>query len=122
MNQLKKKYMHMKRLSILSLAAAVCLKFIYKELPAQSRTLPPDEGQAKLMQEVNAGQKSNQLTVKEANKLRKDLAHVAHEKAEMIAKNGGKLNIADTMKLKAEINDINNNIQKLELEKRTQNH
>jgi len=112
----------MKRLSILSLVAAVCLAALGPGLPATSKKLPPDEGQAKLMQEVNAGQKSNQLTVKEANKLRQDLAHVARKKAKMIAKNGGKLNIADTTKLKTDINDINDNLQRLELEKRTQNH
>ena len=41
---------------------------------AVQRLCITDEGQAKLMREINAGQKSNQLTVKEANKLRKDLA------------------------------------------------
>lgn len=112
----------MKRLSTLVLVIAICLGVVSPGLPVLSKKLLPDEGQAKLMQEVNAGQKSNQLTVKEANKLRKDLAHVARTKAKMISENGGKLSIEDTSKLKSDVNEISNNLQKLELEKRGQNH
>jgi hypothetical protein len=111
--------MHLKQSTILSLiTAAFCLATIVKGLPAQSKIIVTDEGQAKLMQEVNAGQKSNQLTLKEANKLRKDLAHVARKKAKMLAKTTGrKLSAADAAKLKSDINEISDNIHKLELEK-----
>ena len=117
MNEPKNKYIHLGRSSMLSLAAVICLG---AGLPAQSKPLLSDEGQAKLMQQVNAGQKSNQLTLKEAKKLRKDLANVARKKAKMLAKNGRKLSIADTTNLKSDINKISENIHKLELEKRAQ--
>ncbi len=98
-------------LTIVLLNAIICS-------PGQARTLRPDEGQAKLMQEVNAGQKSKQLTLKEANKLRKALANVARKKKKMLGKSGKKLTAADTEELKSDINKISENMQKLELEKR----
>jgi len=111
----------MKSWSILSLVAAICLCCVLNEQPAQSKPSIADEGQAKLMQQVNAGQKSNQLTLKEAKKLRKDLANVARKKAKMLSKTAGrKLNAEDKAKLKSDINEISENIHKLELEKRVQ--
>jgi hypothetical protein len=117
MNELKRKYMHMKRASIPSLAVAICLGAGLTGLPAQSETPTTDEGQAKLMRDVNAGQKSNQLTPKEANKLRKDLSHVAREKANMLAKTDRKLDTADTAKLKSDISQVSDKIHKHEQEK-----
>jgi len=122
MNELIRKYMCLKRLSTLNLLIAICLGVVLTGPPVQSKTLIMDEGQAKLMQEVNAGQKSNQLTLKEANKLRKDLAHVARKKAKMLAKSNRKLDATDREELKSDINKISDNIHKLELEKRAQPH
>jgi len=118
MNELKSTYKRLKTSSVLGLATAVCLGIFLKECPAQSKTATTDEGQAKLMQEVNAGQKSNQLTPKEAEKLRKDLSHVAHNKAKMLAKSDRKLDAADTATLKSNINQVSDKIQKREQEKR----
>jgi hypothetical protein len=117
MKELKGNYMRLKKLSILSLAAGICLGAFLKELPAQSKTAIKDEGQAKLMQQVNAAQKSHQLTPKEANKLRKDLSRVARKKAKMLAKSGRKLTAEDATELKGDVDNISDKKHKLELEK-----
>ncbi len=70
------------------------------------------------MQQNNAGQKSKQLTVKEANKLRKDLARIARKKAKMLGKTNRRLSAENIGEIKSDLNDISNNIHKLELEKR----
>jgi hypothetical protein len=83
-----------------------------------AKHITADEGQAQLMQQINAGQKSNELTVKEANKLRKDLAHVARKKAKMLGKTNRKLTDENIVEIKSDLNEISSNIHKLELEKR----
>ncbi len=110
--------MNLKRSYILNLAVVICLGSVLNGLPVDSRPIIKDEGQAKLMQQINAGQKDNQLTVKEANKLRKDLSHVARKKAKMLGKTNRKLSEQDRAELISDLNDISNNIHKLELEKR----
>ena len=112
--------MSIKRPYMLNLAVLVCLVSVSIWLPAYSysRHIIKDEGQAKLMQQINADQKSNQLTVKEANKLRKDLAHVARKKAKMLGKTNRKLSDEDKAQIISDLNDISNNVHKLELEKR----
>jgi len=121
MNELKRKYIPLRELSILSLTVAMSLGTVLKVLPAPAKPINTDEGQAKLMREVNAGQQSHQLTLKEANRLRKDLAQVARKKAKMLAKNR-KLSVEDVAKLKSDVNEISENIHRLELEKRAQSH
>lgn len=110
--------MHFNRLYILSLAMVIGLGSVLNGLQVCSKAIIKDEGQAKLMREINAGQKANQLTVKEANKLRKDLAHVARKKAKMLSKTNRKLSDEDRAELISSLNDISNNVHKLELEKR----
>ena len=116
-SELGSKYM-LNRLCGVSLAAVICLGSSW-QFPAQSKTTRVDEGQAKLMREVNAGQKSKQLTVKEASKLRKELAQAARKKAKMLAKADRKLSIDETAELKSDVNKISDKMHKLELEKQS---
>ena len=109
--------MHLKRLFVLSLATALCLAVFLNASPAQSKRLVIDEGQAKLMQEINKGQKSKQLTPKEANKLRKDLSHVARQKAKELNKTNRKLTAEDSEKLKSDVSEIRDKMLNLEREK-----
>ncbi len=114
MKESKRKYMHLKRVSLFSLVAAICLVVVANGLGSQSKTATTDEGQVKLMQEIDAGQKSNQLTVKEANKLRKDLSNVARKKTKIIAKTDSNLTATDAAILKNDVDKISIQLHKLE--------
>jgi hypothetical protein len=103
---------------LLNLAMLACLSSGVSGIAVDARPVNTDEGQAQIMQQINAGQKSNQLTVKEANKLRKNLAQVIRRKAKMISKTGRKLTDEARTDIKKDLNDISNEIHKLELEKR----
>jgi hypothetical protein len=71
-----------------------------------------------LNKEVNAGQKANELTLKEANGIRDDLAGVTSDIAKAKAKNGGKLSYKDEGKIEKKLNSISVDIQKKKLQKR----
>lgn len=79
-----------------------------------------EQRQYQLMQDINAGQKGKQLTAKEADKLRKRLAHVARKKAKMKEKGDGKLTENDKRELESDLNDVSVAITKLKLEKRAE--
>ncbi len=74
--------------------------------------------QAALTQEVDAGQRANELTLKEANGFRDRLAGVTSDIAKDKAKNAGKLSYKDEGKIEKSLNSISVDIQKKKLEKR----
>jgi hypothetical protein len=88
--------------------------------PGITKTWTIDERQVQLMQDINAGQKSKELTLKEANKLRSYLADVARKKKKFLKRNANKLTQDDTVILEGDLNKISVNISKLKLEKRAQ--
>lgn len=63
------------------------------------------------MQDVNAGQKSGALTVKQSRKLRKQLANVARKKAKMKQSSTGKLSAEDSIKLQNKIDQASSKIK-----------
>jgi hypothetical protein len=79
-----------------------------------------DTRAAKLMQDINDGQKSGELTVKEAKKLRSDLADIAHRKSLIKGDNEGKVSDSDKAKIEGDLNKVSVKIHKLELTKRVQ--
>lgn len=71
------------------------------------------------MADINEGQKGNQLTKKEADRLRSDLADVSRKKKKMKAKTHEKTLTDDQKReLEGDLNDISVAIQKHKLEKR----
>lgn len=104
-----------------ALVQAVVLMLLTQPLSCPNglaKTYTVEDRQLKLMEEINAAQRANQLTVKEAKKLRKDLADVARDKKSMLAKGKGKLSDDDSAKLESELNDVSNKLLKLQLAKR----
>jgi hypothetical protein len=71
-----------------------------------------------LTSKVNAGQKSGELTLKEADNLRDKLADVNSRISKFQAKNGGKLSYADENKIEKDLNDVSLKLSKKELAKR----
>ncbi|MBX9723136.1 MAG: hypothetical protein K2X81_17165, partial [Candidatus Obscuribacterales bacterium] len=76
--------------------------------PVQAKKWTPQERQDKLMQEINAGQKSKELTVAEAKKLRKDLSHIARKEAKLrrASKQNGKLSPDDASNMESQLNKV----------------
>lgn len=107
---------HSAKLAVLLAASLI----VGAAAPSFAKTWTVDERQTQLMQDINAGQKSKELTLKEANKLRSDLADVARKKKKFLQKNKNKLSPEDTAILEGDLNKVSVNISKLKLEKRTQ--
>lgn len=95
---------------------AIASSTVFSGQPAHSKAWTVEQRQAKLMQDVNAGQKSGALTVKESQQLRKRLADVARKKAKMKSKQNGKLTADNTKKLQKKIDKASTEI-KLEKQK-----
>jgi hypothetical protein len=103
-------------LSVLALGMVFCGSCMGVLAKGQVWTI--DTRAAKLMQEINDGQKGGELTLKEAKKLRADLADIAHRKHEMKGDNDGKVSDADKNKIEGDLNKVSAKIHKLELAKR----
>ena len=86
--------------------------------PSEAKDWTTEQRQTQLMQDVNAGQKAKELTVKEANRLRKALAQVAKLRTKLTAKSNGKLTEKDDLELEAALNKISTDIHEIQLEKR----
>lgn len=76
--------------------------------------------QVKLAREIDQGQRSGDLTLKEADNLRHEQAKINSRIAEMKAKNGGKISYEDQNKLEKMLNQLSVSIKKKKLAKRVQ--
>ena len=83
---------------------------VFAQLPASAKTLTLDQRQTQQMKDINAAQKSGQVTAKEAEKLRKGLSKVARTKAKLKAKENGKLSPEDTAKLHSNLDKVSGDI------------
>lgn len=84
--------------------------------PSFAKKYSVEDRQTELMQVINSGQKSGQLTTAQAKKLRSDLADVSRSKKGMLKPNGT-VTADDEKKLEAQLNDVSVKITKLELGK-----
>ena len=60
----------------------------------------------KLSAEIDEGRKSNELTVKQVETLKKSVADIKEKMDKMKAKNGDKLSVPDTKKLHDDMTDL----------------
>jgi hypothetical protein len=82
------------------------------QLPSWPKSWTVDQRQTQQMKDINAGQKSGQLSAKESEKLRRSLAHVARKKAKMRSKDNGKLNVEQTVSLNNGFDKVSSDISK----------
>ncbi|HEY9719950.1 MAG TPA: hypothetical protein V6C69_20900 [Trichormus sp.] len=87
---------------------------------APARTWTIHQRQVAEQSRITKGEKSGELTKKEADGLRADMADIDSKIAKAKAKNGGKISIKDQGKIEKDLNDVTLKIEKLELAKRTQ--
>ncbi len=116
----------MLRRKFLSLVSVVCMVTLgvasgvfFDRVEAKEMSIR--DRQTQLMKDVNKAQKSNELTDKEAHKMRKRLAQVARKKTKMLrkAKDAG-LSTDNKVTLEKDLNAISIEIKKLMLEKRVE--
>lgn len=105
-----------KKTLLIIMASVASLVFA---LPSFGKQFSIYDRQKKLMQDVNKAQKSKQLTVDEAKKMRKKLASVARKKRNMKRKNPDKkLTGSNKVALEKDLNSVSLEIKKLMLQKR----
>lgn len=88
--------------------------------PADAKKWTVTQRQQALSHEVDKAYRANQLTLKEADGLKKDISKVANREQKMRSKNGGKLSYEDNTDLEKDLNSISVKLQKRQLEKRVQ--
>lgn len=104
---------------LVSIATCVGISFAGILEGAHAKEFTIRDRQKQLMKDVNKAQKSNELTDKEAHKMRKKLAQVARKKTKMLRKaNGAGLSTDNKVALEKDLNAISIEIKKLMLEKR----
>lgn len=69
----------------------------------------------KLSAEIDEGRKANELTVKQVESLKKDIADLKERMDKMKAKNGGVLSVPDTKKLHDDMTDLSVKILRMRL-------
>lgn len=99
----------------IAIAVSMCLP-LYAPVLASDKPTTTYQHQVNLMKEVNAGQKSKQLTVKQAKHLRKDLSNIAVHKQNSRDKNEGKIAGEDQSKIEEKLSKTGDKIKKLKEE------
>jgi hypothetical protein len=107
-----------RRNSVLILSSIFALATL--ALPATARKWTITERQARLSSQIEAAFKANQLTVKEADDLRKDAGKISERAEKMKTKNAGRLSYEDQNDLEKDLNKLSLKIHKKVLEKRVQ--
>lgn len=102
----------------LALIAALALTATATISTVEAKKLTVTQRHDILSNRINCAQKAGNLTLKEANDLREDLADVCERQSRMKADNGGKLSYADITKIEKDLNGISNKIHKKHLAKR----
>jgi hypothetical protein len=72
-----------------------------------------------LSKKIDKGQKANELTLKEADKLRSDITKINEKIEKAKAKNAGKLSYEDESKIEKDLNKVSIKLTTKELDKRT---
>lgn len=85
---------------------------------AETKNLTVSQRQEILTQKICRAEKSNQLTRKEAQKLKDDNASISNKIARMKNRNNGKLSYEDLAELEKDLNKLSTKLHKNQLAKR----
>jgi len=99
--------------SILAVASLIAI-------PAEAKKWTVTQRQQALSAEIDRALRGNQLTLKEADGLKRDIIKITNKEQKMRTKNGGKLSYEDDTELEKELNSVSVKLQKKQLEKRVQ--
>lgn len=111
----------MKFALLTTIALSLCLSASPVLAKGKAKVWTIEARQIQLMADINEGQKGKQLTKKEADHLRSDLADVSRKKKKMKSKAvEGKITEEQKSELEGDLNKISVDIKKLKLEKRAE--
>jgi hypothetical protein len=115
---LKEKVMNIKvcALALSSILAVACLA----TAPAEAKKWTVTQRQQALSMEIDKAFRTNQLTLKEADGLKREVIKITNREQKMRSKNGGKLSYEDDNQLEKDLNDVSVKLHKKQLEKRVQ--
>ena len=99
-----------------SLGAAISL--VAQEAQAKPKVTITDRIEI-LSKKIEKGQKANELTLKEADKLRSDITKITEKIEKAKSKNAGKLSYEDESKIEKDLNKVSVKLTAKELDKRT---
>ena len=91
-----------------------------QESSAKSKTWTVTERAEALKKEIASGQKSGDLTAKQAEDLNVQAGKIDAKMVKMKAKNAGKISVDDQNTLEKDLNKLSLRITKLKLDKRVQ--
>lgn len=99
-----------------ALAMAGILSLFLVCAPADAKKWTVTQRLEKISKEIDEGRSANELTTKQVEDLKKDIADVKERMEKMKEKNGGKLSIPDTNKVHKELNELSVRTLRLRLE------
>lgn len=102
-------------LTTAALAIMLSCSFIVGSQPAFAKKWTVTQRIEKLSADINEGRKANELTLKQVESLKKDVADIQERMAKMKAKNGDKLSIPDTKKLHDDMTELSVKILRMRL-------
>lgn len=102
---------------VLLLSGALLLQGLVLQ-SADARKYTVSSRQRTLMAQINRGQRTNELTLKEANNLRDKLFDIMDKQDAMKEVNGGRLSYDDITELERDLNKVSNKLHKKQLSKR----
>ncbi len=107
----------MTRKTTLTLAAALAFLLAASPLlPSEAKKWTVTQRLEKISKEIDEGRAGNELTVKQVESLKKEVADIKDRMEAMKTKNADKLSIPDTNKIHKELNDLSVKTLKLRLE------
>jgi len=107
----------LKQISLGLAVATACSGLIFSGAEARQKYTITKRINA-LSWKINAGQRSGELTLKEANSLRDDVSDINSRISRFKSHNGGKLSYTDENKIEKDLNRLSLRVQKKELSKR----
>ena len=106
----------MKNKTALAFAGILAILLTCSPLPAEAKKWTVTERMEKISKEIDEGRNGNELTTKQVDDLKKEIADVKERMEKMKTKNGGKLSIPDTTKIHKDLTDISVKTLRLRLE------
>jgi hypothetical protein len=106
----------MKSKTALTLAGLLTVFLVCSPLAADAKKWTVTERLVKISKEIDEGRIGNELTVKQVEDLKKEVADIKDRMEKMKTKNGNKLSIPDTNKVHKELNDLSVKTLRLRLD------
>lgn len=106
----------MKSKTAMAVAGLLSVLMVCAPLAADARKWTVTQRLEKISKEIDEGRVGNELTTKQVEDLKKEVADIKERMESMKAKNGNKLSIPDTNKVHKELNELSVKTLRLRLD------